>query len=124
MMEHFLTNHQGDPNQYSQEGITPFHLAVMKSIMGETKDDVELLLTHGADILKPTKNGQDIEKLVRMMDPSLSKGSSQWIVNKYREAQSYESQIILLQILESPAREQPPFTYLTNEDILELLYLL
>lgn len=61
MMEHFLVNHLGDPNEYSTEGgMTPFHLAVVKAIMSESTEAVELLLNHGANILKTTKKGDNI----------------------------------------------------------------
>ena len=61
MMEHFLTNNLGDPNIYSAEaGMTPFHFAVLKSVMSDNTEAVELLLTHGADILKKTKKGENL----------------------------------------------------------------
>ena len=71
--------------------------------MSENTEAVDLLLGYGANILKLTKNGENVEDMIRIMDPNLEKACSQYIMAKYLAARSQENQIILLQVLESPA---------------------
>ena len=61
MIEHFLTNNLGDPNEYAMEsGLTPFQLAVIKSALSDNIEAIELLLNKGANILKRTKSDESI----------------------------------------------------------------
>jgi ankyrin repeat protein len=69
MLEYFLNGKILDIHELDEEGRTPLHIAVMKSMITGSVDLVKLLLKYNANILIKDAFGKTVNDYVIAQDP-------------------------------------------------------